>query len=405
MDKIITVITGVGMVTSLGVNAKQTFDNMVNAKSGVKKITLFDPQNLHTHIAAQVSDDFEDMAINVIKKRDAKKMTRLTRMAMLATNEAIIDSMINFDECDKNKTAVIMGVITSAYNDMERKLSDDNLIVKSMSNSLSAWISMKYKLLGPNFGVSTACASSAYAIHLAREMIERKQADVVIVGGADSHINEECIYGFNQIMALSTKNERPEAACRPFDKGRDGFVMGEGAGILVLESKEHAEKRNAKIYAEVAGSSITSEAHDITAPQKNGIGMSYTMKEALKSACIAKEEVDYINAHGTSTYLNDLYETMAIKDCFGDHAYNLKISSSKSMLGHTLGAAGVIESIVCALSMHSGILTPTINYETQDDNMDLDYIANNSLTCQTNIAISNSFGFGGHNASIVYRKI
>ncbi len=399
-----TVITGMGMLNALGNTMEESFQKMTEGISGVKPITLFDPSELETRIAAQVDDSFLEKAKELIKKRERSKMTRLTQMALVAADEAVKDSGIDFKACDKSRVAVILGIVTTAYSDVEKERSESNCIVKSMPNAPSAWISIRYGLKGPNFNVSTACASSAYAIALGQQLIRSGFADVVITGGADSHIQKEYIKGFNQIMTLSVKNDMPEAACCPFSKNRDGFVMGEGAGIMILESEEHARKRNARIYAEVGGCAITSDAGDITAPQADGIMMAKTMKLALEQAGVKPEDIDYINAHGTSTYLNDKYETMAIKSCFGSHAKNLFVSSTKSMIGHTVGASGVIEGIVTVLTMERGIIPPTINYREPDLELDLNYVPNVSVRKEVTMAISNSFGFGGHNASILYKK-
>lgn len=399
-----TVVTGMGMVTSLGNDVVTTWNNLLEGKSGVDKITLFDASDLDTQIGAQVKDDFEEKAAQVIKKRERKKMTRVTQMAVVAAEEAIQNSGIDFSECDRTRVGVIMGVVVSAYNDIERSKSTQNVIVKKMPNSISAWISINHGLLGPNFTLSTACASSAYAIGLGQQMIQSGMLDVVIVGGADSHIDEESIRGFNQILALSSRNDSPKTACRPFSKTRDGFVMGEGAGVMMLESLEHAKKRNAEIYGEVAGYALTSEASDITAPKEDGVGMAITMQKALESAGMKADDIDYVNTHGTSTYLNDKYETMAIKKCFGKRAYDLSVSSTKSMIGHTIAASGVVEGIVTILSIVNSIVTPTINYEDVDEELDLDYTPNQIKKREIRAAISNSFGFGGHNASIVYKK-
>lgn len=399
-----TVITGMGMVTSLGLDLDTTWQNLLEGRSGVKEISLFDTVDSETKIAAEVSRELEDVAKKKIPRRDRKRMTRTTRMSIVAAKEAIENSGIDFDSYDRTRIAVIMGVITTSYNDMERAESGSHIVVKSMPNAPSAWISMNYGLEGPNFNVSTACASSAYAIGLGHQMIKSGLADAVIVGGADSHIEAEYIRGFNQIMAMSVNNGDPKSACRPFTKSRDGFVMGEGAGVMVLESEEKAKERNATIYGEVAGYAITSEATDITAPKENGVGMTKTMVMALENAGVNYDEIDYINAHGTSTFLNDKYETLAIKRCFGERANSLGISSSKSMHGHTLGAAGAIEGIVTVLSMYNGKVTPTINYNDPDPELDLDYIPNEARDMNIRAAISNSFGFGGHNASIVYKK-
>lgn len=398
------VITGMGMLNALGNTMEESFCKMVKGASGVKPITLFDPSELETKIAAQVDDRFLEKAKKLIKKRERGKMTRLTQMTLVAADEAVKDSSIDFDDCDRGRVAVILGIVTTAYGDVEKEQSESNSIVKSMPNAPSAWISIRYGLKGPNFNVSTACASSAYAIALGQQMIQSGIADVVITGGADSHIQKDYIRGFNQIMTLSVKNETPETACCPFSRNRDGFVMGEGAGIMILESEDHAKKRGARIYAEIGGCAITSDAGDITAPEADGVMMAKTMRLSMDQAGVKPEDIDYINAHGTSTYLNDKYETMAIKSCFGSHAENLCVSSTKSMIGHTVGASGVIEGIVTVLTMDRGIITPTINYKEQDPELDLNYVPNVSIPKEVNMAISNSFGFGGHNASILYIK-
>lgn len=399
-----TVITGMGMVTSLGLDVETTWKNLVAGNSGIKKVTLFDIEGYETQIAGEVSNEFEKLAENIIPRRNRKQMTRTTRMAMVAAHEAIKNSGINFDNYDRTRVAVILGVITASYNDMERAQSDSHIVVKFMPNAPSAWISIQYGLEGPNFNVSTACASSSYAIGLGHQMIRHGLADVVIAGGADSHIDPECFTGFNQILAMSVKNDKPEAACSPFSLSRDGFVMGEGTGMLVLESEKLAKQRGAKIYGELAGYALTSEAADITAPKENGVGMAKTMGMALADAGMSCMDIDYINAHGTSTFLNDKYETMGIKECFGSRAKDICVSSSKSMLGHTLGAAGAIEAIITTLSVYNNIVTPTINYNEPDPELDLDYVPNKSREMSVRAAMSNSFGFGGHNATLVIKK-
>ncbi len=399
-----TVITGLGMVTALGANVKTTWDNLVAGRPGVKRISLFDPSELETQIAAEVGPEFEEVAKKIIPRRDRKKMTRTTRMAMVAVDEAIKNSGIDFDNYDRTRIAVIMGVITTAYNDVERNQSESHIIVKSMPNAPSAWITIQYGLEGPNFNVSTACATSAYAIGLGHQMIKSGIADVVIAGGTDSHIDPEYIRGFNQILAMSSRNDSPETACRPFSSTRDGFVMGEGAGVVVLESEKSARERNAEIYVELAGYALTSEATDVVAPKENGVGMAKTMRMALADAGVNCDEIDYINAHGTSTNLNDKYETFGIKECFGERAKELAISSSKSMHGHTLGAAGVIEGIVTILSMRNNMVTPTINLNDPDPELDLDFVPNQAREMNIRAALSNSFGFGGHNATLVFKK-
>jgi 3-oxoacyl-[acyl-carrier-protein] synthase II len=392
------------MISSLGLDLETNWNNLVNGKSGVKRITLFDPSESITQIAAEVPPEFEEVSRTLIKKRQAGQMTRVTRMCITAAKNAVEHSGLDLEKTDKSRCAVLIGVVNTGNSSSEQGTTIQNTIFKSMSNSMAAWISLEFGFTGPSFALNTACASSAYTIALAYDMIANGQADVVITGGADSIINKEEIEGFNALYALSVANDPPEKACKPFSRDRDGFVIGEGSGVLVLESEAFARKRGAKIYAEIAGYGLTNEAYNIMAPMKDGEGMAATMKKALDHAKIRMEEVDYINAHGTSTELNDRFETLAIKKVFGDHAYRLAVSSSKSMLGHTIGAAGAIESIITVLSVHQDILTPTINYDHPDPDLDLDYVANQSRSRKTDVAISNSFGFGGHNATLVFRK-
>jgi len=398
------VVTGMNIISSLGLDLQTNWNNLVAGKSGVKKISLFDASRNITRIAAEVPFEFEEFSRKYIKKRAGGQMTRVTKMCVACAKVAVEKSGINFELMDKTRCSVILGVVNTGNSSTEKETTYQNRIFKSMGNSMSAWISLDYQLMGPNFVVNTACASSAYAISLGYEMIRNNQADLVIVGGADSIVNFEEIEGFNSLYAISVENDPPEKASKPFSKNRDGFVIGEGAGILILESEASAKKRNAAIYAEIAGYGITSEGYNIMAPMKDGEGMAYTMEKALQHAGIYKEEVDYINAHGTSTELNDRYETMAIKRVFGDLAYKIPVSSSKSMIGHTIGAAGAIEAIITILSIQNSILTPTINLDQPDPDLDLDYVPNHSREKEVNIALSNSFGFGGHNATLVFRK-
>ncbi|MEI7662555.1 MAG: beta-ketoacyl-[acyl-carrier-protein] synthase family protein [Bacteroidota bacterium] len=398
------VITGMSMISSLGLSLEENWRNIVAGNSGVKEITLFDASECATRIAAEVPAAFEELSHRYIKKRAAGQMTRVTRMCVTAAKIAVEDSGIDFETVDRNRCSVIMGVVNTGNSSSEKDTTLQNTVFKSMTNSMPAWISLEYRLTGPNFAVNTACASSAYAIAFGYEMIRNGQSDVVIVGGADSIINAEEINGFNALYALSVANDPPEQASKPFSYDRDGFVIGEGAGVLVLESKEHALARNCRIYAAIAGYALTSEGYNIMAPMKDGEGMAHTIELALQNAGIGKEQVGYINAHGTSTELNDRYETMAIKKVFGAQAGLIPVSSSKSMLGHTIGAAGALEAIITALSLRDGILPPTINYRNPDPDLDLDYVPNVSRPKDIRIALSNSFGFGGHNAILVLKK-
>jgi 3-oxoacyl-[acyl-carrier-protein] synthase II len=298
---------------------------------------------------------------------------------------------------------VIFGLVGTGYSTQDVLRDSKNLIIKTMSNAMAAWVSIEYNLEGPSYTIATACSSAAYAIASGCDLIKSDKCDLVIVGGGSSGVNPDEIKGFNDLFALSTRNSEPEKASRPFSVDRDGFVMGEGAGILILESEESARSRGAEIHAELLGYALTTEAYNIMSPQKDGIGMAKTMELALRNSGVNKEEVHYINAHGTSTGLNDKYETMAIKRVFGDLAYRIPVSSSKSMIGHTISAAGGVEAVITIMSMKTGIITPTINYNP-DPELDLDYVPNESRKKDITIAISNSFAFGGHNACLVLKK-
>ncbi|MFO7614879.1 MAG: beta-ketoacyl-[acyl-carrier-protein] synthase family protein [Bacteroidales bacterium] len=396
-------VTGMNMITSLGLDLETSWENMTAGKNGVKRITLFDPEGLQTQVAAQVPDEFGEYAAGLIRKRTAGQMTRVTQMAYVCAIDAVRQAAIDFEQMDRSRCAVILGVVSTANTSAEQGTTPKNTVLKSMNNAMSAWISLEFKLLGPNFTVASACASSAYAMGIAYDMISSGTADMVITGGADSIINREEIEGFNELYALSV-NPDPEKASRPFSRDRDGFVIGEGAGMMILESEESAKRRNAPVFAELAGYAITSEAYNIMAPMKDGEGIRHTISEALKNAGVKPEEVDYINAHGTSTTLNDMYETMAIKKVFGERACQVPVSSTKSMIGHTVGAAGVIEGIVTVMSIMQDTVTPTIHLDDPDPELDLDYVPNKARKQRINCAISNSFAFGGHNATLVFKK-
>ncbi len=392
------------IISSLGFTLEENWSRLCAGKSGVAPITLFDPSGLQTRIAAQLPDSFDEFSRQFIRKRAASQMTRVSRMAVTAAMEAMKHAGIDQGIHDTSRGAVVIGVVNTGNSTAEKGTTLQNTIFKSMTNAIPAWISMEFGLNGPAYAINTACASSAYAIAHGGNLIRSGQADLVIAGGADSIINFEEINGFNALYALSVANDRPEKASKPFSLDRDVFVIVEGAGMVVLESLTHAQKRNAAIHSEIAGYSMTSEAYNIMAPMKDGEGMACTMERAIRDAGFVPADIDYINAHGTSTELNDRYETMAIKKVFGDKACRIPVSSTKSMIGHTIGAAGVIETIVTALSLKNGILTPTINYDIPDPDLDLDYIPNRARNQDIRTALSNSFGFGGHNATLVLTK-
>jgi 3-oxoacyl-[acyl-carrier-protein] synthase II len=397
-------VTGMNMITALGLDLETNWKNLCEGKSGISEIRLFDASDNQTKVAAQLPREFEEYAHSLIRKRASDQMTRVTRMCYVCAKEAITKSGIDFEKIDRDRCAVILGVVSTGNTSSEKGTTSQNRVLKSMNNAMSAWISLEYKITGPNYTVSSACASSAYALSLGFDLIKSGRADIVIVGGADSIINKEEIEGFNEIFALCTDNYPPEKSSRPFSKNRDGFVPGEGAGIIILESESSAKARNAKVYAEIAGYGLTSEGYNIMAPEKDGEGIARTISLAIKNAGFNVDNIDYINAHGTSTTLNDKYETLAIKKVFGEKAYKIPISSSKSMIGHTIGAAGVIELIITIMSLTNNILTPTINLDEPDPELDLDYVPNKARNAEINYALSNSFAFGGHNAVIAIKK-
>lgn len=323
-------------------------------------------------------------------------------MGLAAAGEAIEDSGIDTASYNGSRVGVVYGVIDTSYEDAELD-KPLNVTLKKMPNELPALISIKYGFGGPAFSLSTACASSAYAIALGKQFIENGTCDMVICGGIANTITNLSITGFNQLLAMSV-NPDPATAARPFTKNRDGFIMGEGSGTVVLESEESAKARGAKIYCELAGAAMNSEAFNLTAPKTDGTGMAETIRMALNNASMSPDEVDYINAHGTSTGLNDLYETMAVKAVFGDRAYDIPMSSVKASIGHTLGAGGALEAIACVKTINTGIVPPTIHYDDPDPELDLNYVPNTAQKHTVNAAISNSFGFGGHNAVLVFKK-
>ncbi|MDX9703068.1 MAG: beta-ketoacyl-ACP synthase II [Candidatus Auribacterota bacterium] len=406
------VVTGMGVVTPIGNTLAEYWDALCNGKSGVDTITLFDASEFTTRIAAEVKNfNPEDF----IPKKEVRRMDEFVKFAVCASAMAVKDSGLDFSTMNPFATGVLIGsgigglkVIEDQHKILiERGPSRVSpfLIPMLITNMASGMVSIWFNAQGPNLCVTTACASGTHAIGEAYRHIALGEADVMITGGTESAITPLGLAGFCSIKALSQRNDDPKAASRPFDQDRDGFVMGEGAGILILEEYEHAKKRGANIYCEILGYGCTGDAYHMTAPAPGGDAAARCLEMAVANACVNKEDVDYINAHGTSTPLNDKFETQAIKIVFGEHAKKIPVSSTKSMTGHLLGAAGGIELVATAMTLKTGIITPTINLDNPDPECDLDYVPNTAREVDVKIAISNSLGFGGHNASIVVGKL
>ena len=405
------VITGMGVVSPVGNHLDEFWNNLIEGKSGIGLLTRFDTTNLPTKVAAEVKD-FEPT--DWVNKKESRHMDRFAQFAMAAAKMALQDSGLDLEKLDKERAGVVIGCgiggVTTFEEQKEVLMAKGSgrvtpfFVPMLISNMAAAHLSIEFGLQGSSMTIVTACASATNAIGEALRMIQRGEADVVFCGGTEAPITSLAFAGFCAAKTMSTEKEHPEQASRPFDQRRSGFVMGEGAGVLVLESLEHAEARKAHIYAELAGYGSTSDAYHITTPRPGGAGAARAMKLALDDAGIKVEDVDYINAHGTSTGPNDSTETAAIKTVFGDVAPKVAISSTKSMTGHLMGAAGAIEAIICALSIESGAIPPTTNYGEPDPECDLDYVPNIARKQEVNVAMSNSLGFGGHNATIVLKK-
>tara|TARA_S200000501_G_C20798586_1_gene732969 strand:+ start:240 stop:1502 length:1263 start_codon:yes stop_codon:yes gene_type:complete len=407
------VVTGLGAITPIGNNVTEYWANLLNGLSGAAPITHFDASNFKTRFACEVKN-FN--ATDYIDRKEARKQDPYTQYAVVATSEAMQDSNIDLAAIDLDRAGVIwgsgIGGIKTFYDEVSSFAKGDGtprfnpfFIPKMISDIAAGIISIKYGFRGPNFTTVSACASSSNAIIDSFNYIRLGKADIIITGGSEASVNEAGVGGFNAIKALSTRNESPKKASRPFDKDRDGFVLGEGAGTLILEEYEHAVKRGAKIYAEVMGGGLSADAHHITAPHPEGLGAKKVMQNALEDAHMKPEDIDYINVHGTSTPLGDISEAKAIKEVYGAHAYDLNISSTKSMTGHLLGAAGAVEAIASILALQKNTIPPTINNENFDDELDakLNFTLNKAEKRNVNAVMSNTFGFGGHNASIILK--
>lgn len=412
MEKRRVVITGMGAVTPIGIGVKEYWQGLIEGKNGVDLITHFDASNFDTKFAAEVKNFNPE---NYFDKKSLKRLDPFTQFALVSAQEAIEDSELNLDKINKDRAGVIFGsgiggieaLKTEHFKYFQAK--NPNVIspffVPMMIADLAAGqISIKYGFKGPNYATTSACATSSHAIADAFMLIQRGNAEIMVTGGSEASVSEMAIGGFNAMKALSTWNDRYKEASRPFDKDRNGFVMGEGAGTLILEELNHAINRGAKIYAEISGIGLTGDAYHITAPAPGGEGAVRSMKEAIIDAGLTPEDIDHINAHGTSTPYNDVNETKAIKTVFGEHAYKLVVNSTKSMTGHLLGAAGGIEAIATVLAIYNDIIPPTINLTNPDPECDLNYSALKATKKTVRAAISNTFGFGGHNASLLFKK-
>lgn len=408
------VVTGFGAITPIGNNANEYWESLIAGKSGAAPITLFDATNFKTRFACEVKN-FDPLAH--FDKKEAKKMDRNTQLGMVAAREAVEHSGV-LGKADKNRVGVIWGSGIGGLETFQTEVLNfaasngiprfnPFFIPKMIADITSGQISMEYGFHGPNYTTVSACASSANALIDARMLIQLGKADVIVTGGSEAAVAASGVGGFNALLALSTRNDDPQTASRPFDKDRDGFVLGEGAGAIILEEYEHAKNRGATIYAELKGGGLSADAYHMTAPHPEGLGAFLVMKNCLEDAGISTEDVDHINMHGTSTPLGDIAESNAISKLLGEHAYDIQINSTKSMTGHLLGAAGVIEAIAALNTITHGIVPPTINHFTDDERIDsrLNFTFNTAVKKNVTVAMSNTFGFGGHNACVLFSKI
>lgn len=409
------VVTGLGAITPLGNSAPETWESLVAGKSGAGPITLFDASKFKTQFACEVKG-FDPL--QHFDRKEVRKLDRYAQLAQVAADESVKDSGLDLDQLDKNRVGVIVSAGIGGLTTFESEVRDYNpengprfnpfFIPKMISDIAAGQISIKYGFHGPNYSIASACASSTNALIDACHLIRLGKANVIIAGGSEASICAAGVGGFNAMNALSTRNDAPQKASRPFSASRDGFVMGEGAACIVLEELEHALKRGARIYAELVGTGLSADAYHLTASHPDGLGAKLVMTNAIEDAGLKPEDIDYVNVHGTSTPVGDISEAKAIKDVFGEHAYKLNISSTKSMTGHLLGAAGAVEAMVCVKSVHEDIVPPTINHQDDDRDPEIDYnlnfTFNEAQKRQVRVALSNTFGFGGHNASVVFKK-
>lgn len=411
MNGVRVVVTGTGMITSLGHTTRDTWEGLKAGRSGIRRIQAFDPTGSPSQVASEVQDFRPEQYLD---RKEARRMSRFVQLAMVATREAMQDSGLSITEANRDQVGVLVGTAIGGLEQMEE--AQRTLMARGASrvspftvpmmigDMAAGQISIALGARGPNYSIASACASGAHAIGEAYETIRRGDAVAMLAGASESAITPLALAGFCAVRAVSTATVEPDRASRPFDRNRDGFVMGEGAGILVLEELQAARRRGARILAEIIGYAATADASHITAPDPVGAGAAEAMRRALAKARVAPDQVSYINAHGTATQLGDVAETLAIKDVFQDAAYRVPISSTKSMLGHLLGAAGSVEAVICVQAIQEGVAPPTTNLDDPDPQCDLDYIPEGARELDIEVALSNSFGFGGHNASLVLRQ-
>lgn len=408
-------VTGLGTINPLGNNIQEYFANLKAGVSGAAPITKFDAEKFKTKFACEVKgynwEDFFD-------RKEVRKYDLFAQYAMIASDQAMTDSGLDLEKIDKTRAGVIfaagIGGLQSMFDEIVGYVEGDYtprfspfFIPKMIADIAAGHISMKYGLMGPNFCTVSACASSNHAIIVATDQIRLGRADIIVAGGAEASVNQPGVGGFNSMQALSTRNDDPDTASRPYDADRDGFVIGEGAGTLILEEYEHAKARGARIYAEVAGSGLTADAYHLTAPHPEGLGAMKSMRDAIAEAGMLPTDIDYVNTHGTSTPAGDIPEILGIQGAIGDHIYNVNISSTKSMTGHLLGAAGAIEALACIMAINEGVIPPTINNFTRDPNIDerINLTLNKAQKRDVKAAMSNTFGFGGHNSTVLLKKV
>ena len=403
MSKYRAVVTGMGLMTGLGLDLESSWQGVLAATSPIKRFSLFDPEGLAAPYGVELPAGADDVFQKNIKKRRRSQMTRGSMIACVTAKMALEDASLDLGACDPQRVGVVAGATGTGYAPREQDV-DSHRILKNMASASASWISLSHRLAGPSFVVSTACSSGTYALASAYDLLQNGICDAVLAGAADSSLNYLDVEGFASIMALSEGADPVRGASRPFDRDRDGFVMGEGGGFLVLERPEFARSRGARILAELPRPALTSETYNIMSPRPGGVGMSQTMRQALELAGLEAERIDYVNAHGTSTRLNDQYEVQAIKDVFGEHAHKILVSSTKGQTGHCLAGAAGVESVLCCKALVEGVVPATVNLIEPDEELDLDFVPQRPRQLDMTHIMSNSFAFGGHNGTCIFSR-